>query len=771
MAPERGEHAAEDPTLLFEEFLARRDEGRAPDPGDYERRAGERLPEFRERLALLTRMEQLALVLADDEDDDVPQLESLGPYRVRGLLGRGGLSWVFDARDPELERDVALKVLSPAAVRLGEARSWMVREGRSLAKLDHPSVVRVYEVAEAQGFAYVAMERVHGTTLHTVLEALRAIRGRDGTPAADEATARAAAALEPIAERCRLVLRIARALAYCHGRGVLHRDLKPGNVLLDDALVPRLIDFGLAHREQADGEALVTARLFGTPAYLAPEQVDAERSGALPASDQFALGVLLYELLTLEHPFARGSRSETLTAISRAAPVSPRSHDAAIHPDVERVCLHALEREPGRRYASVALLADDLEAFLEHRPISLRAPTPWHVARLWTRRHARQVALASAAVGLALLGAGLFAWSLARGERAALLAQVDARRAELERTDEPDAFERLFDWIEGQRYRARELDRSWLAGRGLPAVLPALDTLWRAASARLHERAAPEFVVPWKKLGSAARDQALTDAYNHWQRALNAEHAPADLPGHDPALHEQGGLLLPPGGRLLALGGRPNLPTLVEVPQNRFPESGTYRWMREGPAGLEEVEFVHHGLEPLHAIAPRPQAAFLGPQLVPFSETTLRFPKNRDYEAYELAPFAIARGVVTWAEMRDLFTEPELAPVLQLTSYFLEPPPTGDDDPAVVPWTIAHELARRAGARLPTPVELWHALRSGRLEPGPGLTYEWISTHIGDDGHYLDHLGGVAEQTAPAAGYQDDKDPTARTGFRLARSR
>ena len=189
-----------------------------------------------------------------------------------------------------------------------------------------------------------------GPSLYETLEAMRALA--EGDEVADERAVAAARALETVPARCRFVATLARALQYCHEKGVIHRDVKPGNVLIEGA-TPKIIDFGLAHSEtQEDSFGVITQRLIATAPYAAPEQVEQDRTGASAASDQFSLGIVLYELLTLVNPFQKETQSATLNAVARAEPPAPRKLNQAIPFDVELICRHALERLPADRYAS-----------------------------------------------------------------------------------------------------------------------------------------------------------------------------------------------------------------------------------------------------------------------------------------------------------------------------------------------------------------------------------------------------------------------------------
>ena len=270
---------------------------------------------------------------------------SFGRYQLVRELGAGGMGTVYLAHDPELGRRVALKLL--------RGSEWARNEARSLARISHPNVVEVYEV----GDDYFAMEYV------------------DGRPLRPQGT---------VVERLELLIQIADALAFCHARGVLSRDVKPANVLVDTEGKPRLIDFGLAHLEGDETTQLnITQSLIATPAYMAPEQIESGETGASELSDQFSFGVMAYEVLTGRNPFLRKTRSTTLAAITRCSPDRP----TRLPRDLQNILLRMLELRPERRYAAMSDVRDDLTAVLELRPVSVSGPNPMrYVRRYW--RHA-----------------------------------------------------------------------------------------------------------------------------------------------------------------------------------------------------------------------------------------------------------------------------------------------------------------------------------------------------------------------------------------------
>jgi eukaryotic-like serine/threonine-protein kinase len=373
---------------------------------------------------------------------------SFGDYDLLEELGRGGMGVVFRALQKSLGRTVALKMVRQGDLATPAERARFRAEAEMVARLEHPNIVTIFEVGEVEGQPYFTMPYVEGTTLARLVD--------DG-PLPPRAAAR-------------LVAVIARAVQHAHERGILHRDLKPTNILLSvvrgpgpvvktddqpglteraaehgpratDHGQPMVTDFGLAKHLTAGISLTVTGDILGTPAYMPPEQA-ASQSGALgPASDVYSLGAILYELLTGRPPFQAASRYDLLVMVREQEPVSPRRLNLAIARDLEAVCLKCLEKEPSKRYASAAELADDLEAFLAGEALSIRPgelrdliaglfkPTP-HAAvlenwgKLWMAHAAFTLLLTSLtqfllwqgvqhrAPYLVLWGAGVLTWSL-----------------------------------------------------------------------------------------------------------------------------------------------------------------------------------------------------------------------------------------------------------------------------------------------------------------------------------------------------------------------
>lgn len=345
--------------------------------------------------------------------------ETIGEFRVVGALGEGGMGVVYLAEQPSLGRRVALKLVRPEHLLFPGARERFQREVSVVARLAHPGVAPIYSVGEVNGVPYFAMEAVDGATLAEVvkelagrrpdsltgadlLAALRACRAKRGSRDSSSASTELfAGSWAQVATR--IALRMAEALAHAHERGVLHRDIKPGNVMLTEDGRVLLLDFGLASL-QGTNRITRTGSLLGSVPYMAPEQLRGEECDA--RSDVWSAGVTFYELLTLRLPFPGRNDVEMREAIDRAHPRPPRAAHEGLTWEVETVCLTALEREPAQRYASAAALADDLRAILELRPISARRPGVWLQIRRALRRHPLRAAAALIAL-VALVGGPL----------------------------------------------------------------------------------------------------------------------------------------------------------------------------------------------------------------------------------------------------------------------------------------------------------------------------------------------------------------------------
>jgi serine/threonine protein kinase len=272
----------------------------------------------------------------------------IGRFRIGQLLGEGGYGRVFLAFDPLLDRDVALKLLRFSS---NDARhvERFIREGRAAARLRHPNIVAVFESGQADGENYIASEYVAGQPL--------AARIASNPPTLEQAVT--------------WVADLAQALAYAHGEGVVHRDIKPDNVMIGAGDRPQLMDFGLAKRVTEDNTLTTDGNPLGTPAYMSPEQARGDLKQVGPQSDQYSLGVVLYELMTGQRPFDGPPLSVIAQLATQDVP-PPRTIRPGLSKDLEAICLKALDRDPARRYPGAEALAEDLRRWLRLEPTAAR---------------------------------------------------------------------------------------------------------------------------------------------------------------------------------------------------------------------------------------------------------------------------------------------------------------------------------------------------------------------------------------------------------------
>jgi serine/threonine protein kinase len=330
-----------------------------------------------------------------DSDSTVPahlaeKLRAHG-YELLSVIDQGGMGVVYKASQVELRRIVALKMI--AGLRAGAKQAARFRiEAEAVARLHHPNIVQIYEVGVVDGHSFFSMEYVEGGTL-----AHRLARGALTPPVAVE-----------------LVQTLARAIHHAHTRGVIHRDIKPGNVLLahnkDSAsgatLQPKIADFGLAKQLGSDSEHTATGEVLGTPGYMSPEQAEGKIDTLGPACDIYALGAILYESLTGRPPFKANSILETLRQVIDDDPIEPRKLNANIPRDVEAICLKCLEKKPENRYATAEALADDLRRAATGEPVTARQLTRTTRALRWLRRRPYVPALLLLLLGAAVAVAG-----------------------------------------------------------------------------------------------------------------------------------------------------------------------------------------------------------------------------------------------------------------------------------------------------------------------------------------------------------------------------
>src|SRR5436305_5099067 len=307
-------------------------------------------------------------------------LGELGDYELLEEIGRGGQGVVFRARQKSLNRTVALKVIS-----LGQwaSKAHLKRfrlEAEAAAHLEHPGIVPIHEVGERDGSCYFSMKFVEGGQLDEVIRR---------TPM-------------PIRQAAELIAKVARTVHYAHEHGILHRDIKPGNILLDAKGEPHLTDFGLARLVEMESSVTQTLDVLGTPSYMAPEQAVGNNAAVSEVTDVYGLGAVLYQLLTGQPPFAGGTTYETIKLLEDTEPKKPRLLNPKIDRDLSTVCLKCLVKDPKRSYSSALALAEDLERWLKHQPIQARRSGFFTHTRKWVRRNPSTAALVTLLVAFAI---------------------------------------------------------------------------------------------------------------------------------------------------------------------------------------------------------------------------------------------------------------------------------------------------------------------------------------------------------------------------------
>ena len=348
-------------------------------------------------------------------------------YEILGELGRGGMGVVYTARHQELKRLVALKVLREKEHTGKEQLQRFRAEAEAAARLQHPNIVQIHEVGQEYGRPYIVLELAVGGSLEKRLA---------GTPLPPRAAAQ-------------LVRILAQAMDYAHKRGVIHRDLKPSNVLLQAAesgsdeastplsradfqtTIPKISDFSLAKQLGTDSNQTHTGVILGTPSYMAPEQAQGQAAAAGPPVDIYALGAILYEVITGRPPFRAATLLETLEQVRSEEPVPPKRIQPGLPRDLQTICLKCLEKSPRQRYETAAELAADLERFLENSPIRARPAGPGERLAKWARRRPTSAALAAvtgAAVIAASVGILLHNEQLHEQVRQTELKEVQARK-------------------------------------------------------------------------------------------------------------------------------------------------------------------------------------------------------------------------------------------------------------------------------------------------------------------------------------------------------
>jgi WD40 repeat protein len=440
--------------LLYQEVLLRKARGEVPRLSDYLRR----FPHYATRLGQqfdlhefleaggLAKTVETRLRIGQAPTGRVgrvlePELPAIPGYEMVRELGRGGMGVCYLARQVRLKRDVVVKMIRDGSLARPEQLARFRAEAEAIAHLKHPHIVQIYEVGEVASGPYLVLEWVEGGSLADQLA---------GKP-------------QPAAWTARLVETLARASQHAHQRGIVHRDLKPANVLLTCEGTPKITDFGLAKRVASGPSATDSGFPLGTVNYMPPEQACPKTQEIGPAADVYALGAILYEMLSGRPPFLGGSHLETILKVVTEEPVPPRQLQPKVPRDLETICLKCLEKKPAQRYPSATALADDLARYLAGQPIQARPIRAWERGIKWARRQPALAALTVATLASAVIGFALIAWQWQAAEAARGLAEqahqsekTQRQLAEVARQEQAD-----------QRKRFQQLSLNMMVDGGL----------------------------------------------------------------------------------------------------------------------------------------------------------------------------------------------------------------------------------------------------------------------------------------------------------------
>ncbi|MGL4551002.1 MAG: protein kinase domain-containing protein, partial [Gemmataceae bacterium] len=393
-------------------------------------------------------------------------------YEILGVLGRGGMGVVYKARQSGLNRVVALKMIISGPHASEEELNRFKTEAEAVAALQHPNIVQIHDMGVRDGRPFFSLEFCEGGSLQSRL---------DGTPMVPQAAAR-------------LLRTLADAVGYAHGQGIIHRDLKPANILLlegaDHPLercTPKITDFGLAKRLGDDQGNTATEAILGTPTYMAPEQAQGKTRDAGPSADVYALGAILYDLMTGRPPFKGASALDTIQMVQTAEPVPPTRLQPGVPADLQTITLKCLEKDPKKRYATATDLAADLSRFLEGRPILARAVSPAERAMKFVRRNPLLAALLAVCfVAPTVLAAVMVAYSvqLAAAKKTADDARDAAVKAEDAAKEDRDRARLAEDAAKKDRDRALAAEEA--AQESFLKVQQAVERLVRLSEARLR---------------------------------------------------------------------------------------------------------------------------------------------------------------------------------------------------------------------------------------------------------------------------------------------
>lgn len=510
--------------LIYGEYILRESMGESPELREFLCRFPRFADRLRRQLGLHRALEtepgdagpqsRPAVPILSSADEPGRPDEAPGPslpgYQILGELGHGGMGVVYKARHRSLNRLVALKVIRAGAYAGPEVAARFRAEAEMVARFQHPNIIQVYEVGDHEGIEYLALEYAAGGSLQEKLA------GNPQDPAAAAALAET----------------LARVVHYAHQRGIVHRDLKPANVVLTEEGIPKVTDFGLAKLLEHEEGLTSTEAILGTPSYMAPEQVRGDSREITPAADVYALGAILYEMLTGRPPFKGATPLSTLEQVASQEPLAPSSLQRHLPRDLETICLKCLEKEIHRRYASAWELADDLRRFLDGRPITAHPTSTWRRVWKWAkRRPSTATALGSVAAAVLVLLAGALDYNtrlrlaVKQARAAEQRAETSARSAVEQRNLALKAFDELiYQEKLGETPQTRSFRRSILN-----AAIVGLEELARSAEASLPDLSR---AVAHQKLGKIFQEVGRhADARRQLEQAQRlAEHLAAAAP-------------------------------------------------------------------------------------------------------------------------------------------------------------------------------------------------------------------------------------------------
>ena len=503
---------------ILAEWMERRAVGDIEDPASVIERHPDLADDLRARFRTLQLLELVGAAAAPEPDDvaveSARELRQIGEYRILRELGRGGMGVVYEAEQVALDRRVALKVLFPSITRPINTIRRFKREARAAAKLNHTNILSIHALGEDQGTWYYAMDLVEGTSLDQILSLAEAMKSGASLPATTPVEQRAVTASRLLDTEASDRVRYARiaemfagladALHVAHQAGIVHRDVKPANLLLDQDGALHITDFGVARLMADAGEGMTrTGDIVGTPTYMSPEQARAATGSIDARTDVYSLGATLYEVVTLSPPFEATDVVELYRKIIHQEPRSPAALDPSVPRDLETIIQKSMQKEREDRYASAREMARDLRAFAEDRPINARRTPLWR--RAWKAVKRQPVLAGVASAALVACAAALVFWGQASDE--------SARRVELE-------YDQLLD-LANEAYLARGEDPGAIFERAIAA-----------------SPARPEAYVLRAHLAQRSTDDRISDIDNAVERGL---------PAFDG--HEYRGMILREAGR------------------------------------------------------------------------------------------------------------------------------------------------------------------------------------------------------------------------------